>query len=209
MLVGPAPIVSEVRSFGGRTDNAQLLADCAQLGYLVEPVLDATYGQGRWWSQVRPLQLYTNDLNTDTDADFHRDFRDMPWDDGQFGTVAFDPPYKLNGTSTGEGPASSDAGYGVAGEYRSVATKMQLIHDGARECARVADRYLLVKCQDQVVSGAKVWQTRLVADFVEQHCGFALADMLHVGGYRKQPPGRRQVHSRSDYSTLLVFKRCS
>jgi hypothetical protein len=73
----------------------------------------------------------------------------------------------------------------------------------------VADRFLLVKCQDQVVSGAKVWQTRLVADFVERHLGFVLDDMLHVQGYRPQPQGRRQIHSRGDYSTLLIFARCS
>ena len=36
--------------------------------------------------------------------------------------------------------------------------------------------------------------------------GLELVDVLHVQGYRKQPPGRRQIHARRDYSTALVFR---
>lgn len=34
-----------------------------------------------------------------------------------------------------------------------------------------------------------------------------IRDMLHVQGSRPQPEGRRQCHSRGDYSTLLVLQR--
>ena len=65
---------------------------------------------------------------------------------------------------------------------------------------------LLIKCQDQVVSGAVRWQTRIFADHAEAQ-GFQLVDALHVQGSRPQPDGRRQVHARRDYSTLLVLER--
>jgi hypothetical protein len=196
--------VAEVRAIGARTNNAELMVDCAGLGYLPEPVLDVTYEHGRFWNLYRPARLVTNDLDPATEAELHHDVRRLPFDDGSFATVVFDPPYKLNGTSTGKGPSASDASYGVAGEYRSVADKHGLINDGIVECARVASEFVLLKCMDQVCNGVVHWQTHLfTATAAANH--LELVDMLHVPGYRKQPAGRRQIHARRDYSTLLVF----
>lgn len=83
---------------------------------------------------------------------------------------------------------------------------MDLLIEGTIECARVAKIMLLVKCQDQVVSGKKRWQTRAVTEAAEA-AGFGLLDALHFEGGRPQPEGRRQVHARQNFSTLLVFKR--
>lgn len=195
--------MSDIAAFG-RTTNAQLMRDCAALGYLPEPVLDATYGLGRFWRDYVPVELTTNDLWTPADNAW--DFTQLPCADRSYAAVVFDPPYKLNGTSTGRGPSVSDAGYGVAGAYMSIGRRHGLIGDGISECGRVAGRFLLVKCQDQVSSGAVQWQTRLFADRGET-CGFRLVDMLHVSGARAQPEGRRQVHARRNYSTLLVLRR--
>jgi hypothetical protein len=193
--------MSEIRAIGTRTDNAQLMADCAELGYLPESVLDATYGTGRFWRDYHPGQLWRNDLDPESPAELHFDFRKLPFIDGKFAAVVFDPPYKLNGTSTGRGPSAADDGYGVGGEYSSVAAKMDLIYDGALECARVSSRYLLVKCQDQVVSGNVVWQTSDITRCLEWkfdpekglpvRTEWRLVDMLHVQGYRKQPESRK------------------
>lgn len=207
--------MSDVRAFGSRTNNAQLMADCAELGYLDGHVLDLTYGLGRFWKIYRPedqigeLQpktvLYTNDLDPKTKAQTHHDFTDMPtsWT-GLFDAVVFDPPYKLNGTG---GSHPSDKGYGVDWDYLPVDEKMDLIYRGFAEAVRLSRRFVLVKCQDQVVSGKKVWQT----DLITMHAMILTTrirkrDVLHVQGYRPQPPGRRQVHARQDYSTLLVFE---
>ena len=192
-----------VMAMGTRRNNAELMADCAKLGYLTEPVLDATYGLGRMWRTHTPTLLFTNDRHTQ--ADRHDDFRYLSFADGSFGSVVFDPPYKLNGTSTGRGPSAADSAYGVGGDYVPVAERHRLIIDGIAECARVTNRWLLVKCADQVSSG-KVWfQTRIFADAGED-CGLTLVDQLHVQGYRPQP-AIRQVHARRDYSTLLVFRK--
>jgi hypothetical protein len=38
--------------------------------------------------------------------------------------------------------------------------------------------------------------------------GLRLVDRFDLLGHiRPQPPGRRQVHARSNYSTLLVFRK--
>lgn len=198
--------MSEVRAIGTRHNNAQLMADCAQLGYLDGRVLDLTYGTGRFWRDFRPDDLTTNDLYSE-EAHLDLDFRGTDLPAVSFDTVVFDPPYKLNGTG---GSHVSDEGYGVAGPYRSVEDKMMLITRGVREGVRLSRRFLLVKCQDQVVSGRVVWQTITITDYARSlNIGGRygrLIDMLHVQGYRQQPPGRRQVHARRDYSTLLVFE---
>jgi hypothetical protein len=201
--------MTAILTIGARINNAQLMADCAELGYLDGTVLDATYERGRFWKLYRPAELVTNDINPKWDTDFHRDFRAFPplWHQW-FDTVVLDPPYKLNGTSTGEGPAASDESYGVGGPYKSVEDKHMLIKDGIVECARISRRYLLLKCMDQVCSGRKYWQTHIFARTAER-VGFELVDMLHVQGYRKQPEGRRQDHAWADYSTLLVLERQS
>jgi hypothetical protein len=196
---------TDVLVMGSRRTNAEAIRDCFTLGYLRPEwhVLDATYGLGRFWTLQCPDHLVTNDLHTQ--ATWRRDFTDLLCQNRAFNAVVFDPPYKLNGTSTGKGAAASDKGYGVhtASTWQD---RHDLIFRGITECARVADRMLLIKCQDQVVSGKKRWQTRLFADAAETE-GFTLVDQLHVGGYRAQPPGRRQVHARQDYSTLLILER--
>lgn len=197
----------EVRAIGDRTNNAELMRDCMTLGYITGAVLDMTYGLGRFWRLVRPEHLVTNDLDASTGAQWHLDFTNLIklccWGD-TFDTVVFDPPYKLNGTG---GSHPSDAGYGVANSD-SVEQRMELIFAGLDEANRVCapKGHVLVKCQDQVVSGRKVWQTWLITD-AGQSLGLRLVDMLHVQSYRPQPAGRRQLHSRGDYSTLLVFKK--
>lgn len=196
--------MTEIRCIGDRRTNAELMADCAALGYLPEPVLDATYGEGRFWNDYRPRILITNDLDPTTGAQWHHDFRRLPQNSNSMRTVVLDPPYKLNGTSHGTGPATSDKGYGVD-VYMPVAERHQMICDGITECVRVSHGYVLVKCMDQVNAGSVCWQTRLFADAGEA-AGATLVDTLHVNGYRKQPEGRRQLHARRDYSTLLVFE---
>lgn len=201
-----------VLAIGHRTNNAQLIADCAELGYLRKEwrTLDPTYGKGRFWSLWEPNQMTCSDIlgkESWQDGRYVRfgDFTNLPYEAGDFEAITFDPPYKLNGTSTGKGVASSDVSYGV--DVPSTwEDRHRLIIAGIQECARVAGHILLIKCQDQVVSGKKRWQTRIFADVAESN-GFELIDMLHVQGYRPQPEGRRQVHSRGDYSTLLVTRR--
>lgn len=191
-------------AIGDRTNNAQMIADAQKLGYIGDRVLDMTYGKGRFWKTAkRPLHFTTNDLDRTAEATFHYDFTALPvdWDD-YFDTVVFDPPYKLNGTG---GSHPSDAGYGVA-DSTNTASRIGLIRMGLNEAYRVCapKGHIIVKCQDQVVSGRKYWQTMEIAEMGHE-LGVRLEDMLHVRSYRPQPPGRRQVHSRCDYSTALIF----
>lgn len=107
--------------------------------------------------------------------------------------------------NSGTATASVDDRYGVDG-YMPIAERHQLILDGLAECVRVlkVGGRLLVKVQDQVASGRVWWQTDLVTRAAEERGCRKVDALLFLGG-RSQPKGRRQVHARRNYSTLLVF----
>ena len=192
-----------VYAISDATTNAQLIAQCAQLGHLTADMttLDATYGLGRFWTVWRPDRLYGCDLDPTRARNAIADFTRLPFPDGTFDAVVFDPPYKLNGRSD----LAMDAGYGV--DIRaSWQDRMQLCRDGITEAVRVTrpGGRVLVKCQDQVCSGQVRWQT---IDFANHamSLGCRLVDRFDLLSYRPQPEGRRQVHARRNHSTLLVF----
>lgn len=185
--------------------NADLIADCATLGYLGDRrTLDPTYGYGTFWQKFRPSDLTASDLDpAKSPIGYSVDFTRLPWEDGEFHDVVFDGPYKLNGN-----PSDTDGvdeRYGVH-RYTDWRDRMGLLEAGVKECARVCSGFLLVKCQDQVCSGKVRWQTDILTAAVAG-AGFGKVDRLDFLSYRPQPNGRRQVHARRNASTLLVFKR--
>lgn len=199
---------AEVRACAEWPTNGHLIADVARLGYLRHEwrTLDPTYGYGVWWSVWRPRMLVGHDANPAKAPDGALDFRDLPYPRAAFDAVAFDPPYKLNGT-----PDDTDGGqderFGVD-ERASVAERMALIRDGMTEQARVLTRrgMLLVKCQDQVVSGRIYWQTDELTALADE-LGFDKVDRFDLlGGGRPQPGDRGQKHAYYRPSTLLVFR---
>jgi SAM-dependent methyltransferase len=183
-------------------DNAELIVEVAKLGYLDGLVVDATYGLGRFWARWRPARLIAHDI--DPAKGDGVDLRRLPESDASVDVVVLDPPYKLNGTpSLGD----FDHAYGVH-EATRWQDRVQLILDGIVESARVLrpGGRLLLKVQDQVVSGAVRW---LTVDCTTHAAAHELDlvdrfDLLRKG--RPQPAGRRQVHAHGRPSTLLVFR---
>ena len=192
-------------------DNAALIADCAELGYLPldGEVLDPTFGRGGWWKKWRPLRLVTNDLDPGTDAMYHNDFRHLPFHDGRFDAVAYDPPYVSVGGRITSGIQDFLDRYGMDDAPTTPAGVQQMIDDGLAEMQRVVrpGGWILTKCQDYVSSG-NLWLGTHFTTRQGLRLGLDLFDRLeHVGGARAQPPGRPQVHARRNLSTLLVFKK--
>lgn len=175
-----------------RRTNAQAILDAHTLGYIRDDdlVLDVTYGLGRFWKLWEPVDVLKNDLDPKC-GEYHDDWRELRWEDGGFDVVVFDPDYKLQGTSSNEGPASSNADYGMDRDYRPVVEQLNLIKLGLMECRRVCKRggMILVKTMDQVVSGAKVWLTKDTAAKMGK-LGCRLVDEIHVYGHRAQPETR-------------------
>lgn len=202
------PVVREIRSIGDWPTNAALIADVAALGWITDEmtVLDATYGHGKFWSVYRPPKLLGIDINPAKSEIGSVDFRALPFHDEAFDVVVLDPDYKLSGTPS---LAEFDERYGIE-EPTRWQDRMAKIANGASECARVAGKHLIVKCQDQVVSGKMRWQTDVVTEAVTT-AGFRKADRFDYGAGRgrPQPSGRSQKHARHEASQLLVFTRGS
>lgn len=193
-----------VFAIGKFSTNADMVLAAANLGYISvdDLVLDATYGLGVWWKKFRPHRLVTNDMYVDG-ADTAADFRALPYASRTFDVVAYDPPFKLNGTPT----ESVDARYGVQTPTRWQ-ERMDLILDGIPEVGRVTKKYVLVKCQNQVCSGSIRWQTHLIWERAKE-CGLELEEELMRMGSRPQSEDRRQVHARNNYSTMMIFRKVS
>lgn len=181
-----------------RRTNAQAVAQLAALGFCPEPVIDTTYGRGKFWTVHRPDDLFTNDLRTP--ADMAHDYR-RPWPRvmlRRFATVVFDPPYKLNGTPT------DDDRYGVD-EPAAMTERLASIVTGLGFAATLVapGGYLWVKYQDQVACGRMQWQSDLItrglggADFTREARMF-----VHTGAR----PQRSQKRPRNNYSTLEVWR---
>lgn len=199
--------MGDVLSIGEWSTNGDLIADVARLGWLSDEltVLDATYGRGRFWTKYRPPLLVGVDIDpAKCPGGDSVDFRRLPFPDRSFDVVVFDPPYKLNGSSQLGG---FDEDYGVAGAPVTRQERMRTIAEGAKECARVAARHLLVKCQDQVSGGKMRWQTDAVTA-IAYAAGFRKADRFDFRSKGMPQPGtRRQQHARHSVSQLLVFTR--
>jgi hypothetical protein len=184
-------------------NNAAMVEDLVTLGYLKKDdlVLDATYGDGKWWTTWQPTVLFYNQ------NDF--DFRDMPISNDTYDVVVFDPPYVCTGGRKTSTLKEFNDRYGLTDAPPTPDELQFLIEGGLRECKRVVrpDGLILVKCMDYVSSG-KLWPGVFFTTEYARWLGLKLRDHLyHVGHARPQPPGRRQVHARQNLSHLLVLEK--
>ena len=195
--------------------NAQLVAELVELHYLRRDwrTVDLTYGLGRFWRKWSPDELLRHDIDPKKAPDGPRDFTATGYPDESFDAVVLDGPYKLNGTG---GSHASDDAYGVA-NVSPWQHRHALITAGIVEAARIVrpawrervDRgrnelaagIVLVKCQDQVSSGAVRWQTREFAAAAE-NAGLELVDALLLPGHRTQP-ARTRKHGECRGTGLL------
>ena len=133
------------------------------------------------------------------------DLGTLPLPDSSVGSLLLDPPYRLGGTPTTKHDGGMDDRYGID-RYRTPADVTELYRSGITEANRVVrpGGFVLVKCQDQICSGRLHLQTHDVITFARS-IGLEVVDLLHLVGGRPQPPGRRQVHARRNYSSMVVL----
>jgi hypothetical protein len=184
--------------------NADLLAAVAPL-YLTGSVLDTTYGRGMWWRRFTPAPFAFHDLALDG-----VDFRALPHEARAFDAVCFDPPYVPRqgpNTATQQKERDYRDRFGLT-ESRSESELDALVRCGLAECARVADRWVLVKCSDYTNCRRLRLGHELVLGWGRE-LGLRVHDLIvHAsgpgpGGGRVETP----VRARRYHSYLLVFAR--
>jgi len=209
-------------------NNSDLIFDLWRMGHVRGHVYDATPGHdGLWWRRLISPEGDVADgidsltLNGISDGE-RRDFRETYYNDEAFNTVAYDPPYKFNGNPDGLPELSERYGVDVPAKWQD---RLLMMVDGLLECIRLTapGGKILVKCQDQVVSGQLRWQTRTLTNVAEmgiymskdeptgwRHVPKArLVDRFDMLGHHIPQPmnGRKQKHAHGRPSTLLVFER--
>lgn len=183
--------------------NAELIERVAPL-YLSGSVLDVTYGEGKWWERFQPTDFTYHDLHKVDGVDF----TNLPHDDRTFDTVCFDPPYVMSGGESATHDGFQDA-YGVGNKYiGSNSGFAGLIHDGLVDSARVARRWLLVKCME-FASGEFQDVPYMVTRWALDECGMIKHDQIvHFTG---TGPGGHNIftpkRARRNHSYLIVFRR--
>lgn len=205
--------------------NADLFPDVLKL-YVPKGsfVLDMTWGNGVFWRNVPIINaqspdqtagwhVYANDIDPSR-GDFHFDFRDVQWGDGTFDAVVLDPPYLYTGGFRTL-KDSIDRGYNNRARAETgiygVEAVDQMYADGIREAFRVLKKkgLLILKCQDQVMSGRQEWAHVKYAQYATD-IGFRQED-LFVLVQRGMPTMRHkpenQKHARRNHSYFLVFKK--
>ena len=187
-----------------RGSNGKLIAAAARLGYLDGPVLDLTYGRGKWWTVWKPNEILI----------FPGDFTDTAIVNDAAPIICFDPPYISTGNkATSTIPDFYDR-YGI-GELSGWQAIRKLMEVGLDECARILapGGFLLFKCMNYVESGRRIWNVHHFAEYGD--CiGLRLVDeFVHVTNGGPQPDTnldgspRAQKHARQVHSTLLVFTK--
>ena len=217
--------------------NADLVYDAWRLGYAIGHVYDMTPGDADalWARRLVKHGEHENEYAegvTDIWLNWYKlDFRNLPHIDAAFDAVFYDPPYKLNGNPDGLPELSARYGVDVPEKWQA---RHELMVDGFIEALRVSSKYVLVKCQDQVVSGHMRWQTdmfkqiadggvltlrehglRVNCEQLTRHRA-RLVDRFDMIGHhipqpmgksKRYPNGRKQKHAHARPSTLLIFQK--
>jgi len=110
-----------------------------------EPVVDATYGAGRFWSKARPDSLITIDIDPDSEVDLHIDHRkmDQHLEAGSIGTIIYDPPHVKRNVKKSDVRQSVQAMYNLPtwdGDFEPfLRAAMVVLRPGGVVIAKVGD----------------------------------------------------------------------
>lgn len=197
-------------------NNAYLIRDgVARLGYLRRNLLtlDPTYGQGVWWRLWRPHVLFDHDIAMDG-----HDFREMPYPDGMFPQIAYDPPYVSMGGRATTKIRKFYEQYGLIGAPTSPQKLQALINDGLTEMYRLAapKGIVIAKTMNYVSSGKLQLSELWTMNHAEQ-LGFVIEDRFILHGRPRQQPKRtrkdgkksKQKHARNNASTMFVLRKAA
>lgn len=191
--------------------NGDLVQEAGRL--YIKPkdwVLDTTPGRGVWNKKLKHRRLVSL-LPGD-------DFRALPYEDGTFDVVWYDPPYVSTGGRASSGLQEFLDRFGLYDAPPSPKLLQELCNTGARECWRVLkkDGLLFWKTKEYTSSGRLFSGLMLSYYFGVNVMGMRYQDhfIMHRKSPMPQPPRTRrdgtpsvQQHARRNCSHLLVLKR--
>lgn len=160
-----------------------------------EPILDTTYGSGNFWVGSS-RRVFGCDINPDRAKDMVCDFTSLPFQNGEYPTVVYDPPFQPFVGSAEEKQYS-----GMGKNEKELKVQFQ---KGLAEAWRVTGRHLIVKCQGFVHNHAPQWMPLWAVEI----CGEPF-EWLIVWREGKRISGR-WVNTRSlrrNHADYLLFSK--
>ena len=187
--------------------NADLIATVARL-YLRkgDRLADITFGRGVFWQKLNLSDYRFCKSDKITCPGSPHDFRRLPYPDGQFDVVVFDPPYAHGGYSMKSGPCYQLASRAGGLPHRDI---MESYERGMTEATRILKPggTLWIKCADEI---ERAVQQRGHIEVFQIAKGLGLIDKDLFVLMQATPPvttGRRQQHARKNCSFLWVFRK--
>jgi hypothetical protein len=180
-------------------------------------VADVTYGNGAFWKLIpeHRYRSFNSDLHPKSAEVVRADARDLPYEDGSFDCVVFDPPYMHTpGGTAHEGHQNFEAYYKNNGKNTTQKkyheAVLELYFESAKEALRILrkDGHYIVKCQDEVCA----CRQRLTHVEIINHLadlGFVAEDIFVLVRTNKPGVSRvvKQLHARKNHSYFLVFRK--
>lgn len=193
--------------FSSITGNNDLLISQVAKLYLKpgDIIADVTYGKGVFWKKIdlEKYSFYPSDIIT---CKQNYDFRHLPYSDGKFDTVVFDPPYCHN-----PGELIVNKNYKNAETTKGLYHKdiIQLYTEGMTEAKRILKNpngMLWIKCKDEIESSYQRW-SHIEIYGIALTLGFYAKDFF-VLTQSKNPVIQhpKQQHSRKNQSYLWIFR---
>lgn len=179
--------------------SADVVRGLADLWWPTGLILDPTYGNGAFWKGFPQERVVGHDIDPKRAKSGVCDFTALPYKNGEFPLVVFDPPFQ---------PATVN---GLIGErftkpVRGVAGVRLLLEAGLRECWRVTNDGLIVKVQDYIHDHKPVWMSLWVHAALGEPWDFVV---LRQGKTKrlKATNWTRQLSVWRNHSTFWVYRK--
>ncbi len=165
-----------------------------------EPVVDTTYGKGRFWKKTRPEGLLAFDL-LGGEGVTAADHRHLPLEDASVGTLVYDPPHLRRKVAVGDSKASVNHIYNLAswdGNFRPF----------LEEAVRLlkTDGVLIAKLADELTSGLLWNHARFLVD--ARAVGLTPFDLVIKARHPSiRNPAQKQWRARRRHCFFVICKK--
>lgn len=171
-------------------------------------IADITWGKGVFWSKIKhaPDLLFASDLKGG-EGIFDFDFKKLPYENGYFDRVVFDPPYMHNPGKPIVNNSYQNKETTTGFYHKDI---IELYSAGMREASRILKPkcYLFVKCQDEIESSKQYWSHIEIYE-IALKLGFYAKDLFVLHQINKPIlQHKNQKHARKNHSYLWVFEKC-
>jgi len=169
--------------------------------------VDPTYSKGMFYdSGLVPQPRYKFDLFPQTEDTVRCAAEALPFDDGQVGSIIFDPPFLVGYTK----PNKTGIMGKRFGGFRYIQDLWSWYDLCLPEFHRILKKKgkLVFKCQDTVSSG-KQWLSHVHVINKAEECGFYTKDLFVLLAYNRMIGHNHanQKHARKFHSYFVIFEK--